>query len=116
MDDGNITIEALHTPGHIDDHMAFLLREDKTLIIGDVILGSPSTSIQDLDAYFKSLGLVQSLDIDWLLLSHSVALDSHEQIRVPAKQKIAEYVEYRVSRMNELLDCFKPPQQSGSAQ
>ena len=103
-----LSIEALYTPGHIDDHMSFLIREEKTLVCGDIILGSTSTAISDLDAYFKSLALVQSLDLDWLLLPHSVALTSHDYIKVPAKAKIAEYVEYRVSRMNQLLDCFKP--------
>ena len=108
VDEGNMTIEALFTPGHLDDHMSFFLREDKTLVCGDVIIGAPSTAIQDLDAYFSSLGLIQSMDIDWLLLPHSVALSSPDLIRVEARPKITEYVDYRVCRMNELLDCFKP--------
>ena len=57
VEDG-LTIEALHTPGHLDDHTSFLIREVKTLICGDVILGSTSTAIQDLDTYFTTLGLI----------------------------------------------------------
>ena len=57
VEDG-LTIEALHTPGHLDDHTSFLIREVKTLIVGDVILGSTSTAIQDLDSYFTTLGLI----------------------------------------------------------
>lgn len=106
VEDG-LTIQALHTPGHLDDHMSFLLREQRTLICGDIILGSPSTSIQDLDAYMRSLGRLQALtELEWLLLPHSVGLDDPELIMVPAREKIAEYVHYRVSRFNELLDCF----------
>ena len=52
------------------------------------------------------------MDIDWLLLPHSVALNSPDLIRVEARPKIIEYVDYRVSRMNELLDCFKPSKQN----
>jgi len=51
--------------------------------------------------------LLQSLDLKWILLPHSVALTDPEMVMVPARQKIADYVDYRVSRLNELLDCFK---------
>ena len=102
-----LSIQALHTPGHIDDHMSFLLREQKTLVTGDIILGSPSTAIVDLDAYIRSLGRVQQLaDLEWPLLPHSIGLDKPDLIMVPAREKIAQYVNYRVSRLNELLDCF----------
>lgn len=101
-----LSIEALYTPGHLDDHVSFLIREEKTLVCGDIILGAPSTAIRDLDAYFSSLALLQGLDLDWLLLPHSVNLSSPDLIKVPARAKIAEYVDYRVSRLNELLDCF----------
>ena len=46
------------------------------------------------------------MDLDWLLLPHSVALSSPDNILVEAGPKIAAYVDYRVSRMNELLSCF----------
>ena len=87
--------------------MSFLLREERTLVCGDIILGSPSTAIVDLDAYISSLGRIQKLtDLEWLLLPHSIGLDDNELIMVPAQEKIAQYVDYRVSRLNELLDCF----------
>ena len=44
VEDG-LSIEAMLTPGHLDDHMSFLIREKKTLVTGDIILGAPSTSI-----------------------------------------------------------------------
>mmetsp|Transcript_30505 Transcript_30505/g.40585 ORF Transcript_30505/g.40585 Transcript_30505/m.40585 type:complete len:99 (+) Transcript_30505:3360-3656(+) len=90
--------------------MSFFLREVKALICGDIILGAPSTGIENLHAYFSTLGLLQSMQIDWLLLPHSVALSSPELIMVEARPKIAEYIDYRITRMNELLDCFKPTQ------
>jgi len=46
------------------------------------------------------------MDLDWLLLPHSVALSSPDNILVEAGPKISAYVDYRVSRMNELLSCF----------
>ena len=115
VEDG-LTIEAIYTPGHTDDHLSFLIQEEKTLICGDIILGAPSTAIQDLDAYFTSLGKIQQMDLEWLLLPHSVALNSPELVMVPAREKIAQYVDYRVTRMNQLLDCFNSTNQQAAAQ
>ena len=83
-----MTIEALETPGHLDDHMSFLIREESTLVSGDIILGSPSCAIEDLDAYFQTLAKLSFLDLEWILLPHSVSLASPDQIRVPAAKKI----------------------------
>ena len=47
------------------------------------------------------------MNLDWILLPHSVALDSPDLIMVPARAKLQQYIDYRVSRFNELLDCFK---------
>lgn len=55
------------------------------------------------------------MDLDWLLLPHSVALSSPENILVEAGPKIAAYVDYRVSRMNELLSCFTSPSNTAAA-
>lgn len=38
------TLEALHTPGHISNHLCFALREDNALLTGDHVMGW-STSI-----------------------------------------------------------------------
>ena len=85
-----LSIQALYTPGHIDDHMSFLLREERTLVCGDIILGSPSTSIIDLDAYIRSLGRIQQIEeLEWLLLPHSISLENPDLILVPAREKIA---------------------------
>jgi len=54
-----------------------------------------------------TLGKLQQMNLDWILLPHSVALDSPDLIMVPARVKLQQYIDYRVSRFNELLDCFK---------
>ena len=58
FDDGannNFNIESIYTPGHITDHMSFLLKsgeiEEPILFSGDIILGSPSTVVEDLTVY-----------------------------------------------------------------
>lgn len=99
--DPSLTMSAIHTPGHLDDHMSFVLNDSgktKYLISGDIILGSPSALILDLDVYLRDLKMLQAMDFDWVLLPHSIG-DETDQIIVEAKTKIADYIEYRESRL-----------------
>ena len=104
-----MTIEAIYTPGHVDDHVSFSITEEqsaeKVLISGDVFLGSPSCSFQDLSAYIKSMKLLKEMNFDWILLPHSLGW-APEQVMVDAKTKIDDYLKYRNDRLIELLACF----------
>ena len=78
-------MESIYTPGHLDDHMSFLIKNETEhiLISGDIILGTPSSLIQDLDVYLKTLRKLQNLKIDFILLPHSTSLDAND-VLVPA--------------------------------
>jgi len=65
-------------------------------VCGDIILGAPSCAVTDLDAYFNTLARLMYVKVDWLLLPHSVSLESPDFIKVKAKKKISAYMEYRV--------------------
>ena len=53
------TLEALHTPGHMSNHMCFALREEKTLLAGDHVMAWSTSVIAPPDGhmgqYFASL-------------------------------------------------------------
>ena len=115
MEDG-LTVEAIFTPGHSDDHTSFFIREEKALISGDLILGAPSTSVNDLDAYMKSLYKLRQFPIEWVLLPHSVSLDSPSFIMVEGPPKIEAYIAYREKQMLKILESFAPqPGESNEA-
>jgi glyoxylase-like metal-dependent hydrolase (beta-lactamase superfamily II) len=101
-------LQAIYTPGHLEDHMSFALKtksEGSYLISGDIILGSQSAVVNDLDLYLKNLKMLQNMKFDFLLLPHSVGLET-EQIIVDAKTKLHDYITYRETRLNELLQSF----------
>ena len=56
------TIEAMATPGHASNHMAFVLREENALFSGDHIMGWSTTVVAppdgDMTAYMASLDAV----------------------------------------------------------
>ena len=87
------TLSALHTPGHMGNHLSFLWGD--TLFCGDVILGWSSTLISppdgDLLDYFRSLDRIEALCPARLLPAHGdpveaplpriAALRAHRQDR-----------------------------------
>ena len=60
-----ITLEAIYTPGHTDDHVSFAITkadvQEKYLVVGDIILGTPSAAMDDLLPYMNSLEMLQSM-------------------------------------------------------
>lgn len=109
----DVVIKAIYTPGHADDHMSFIVKSDGEthLVSGDVILGSPSSIVEDLDVYLTTLKRIKSLELDFLLLPHSLGLEK-EFVMVPAKSKISAYLSYREERLEQLLNAVKSSKES----
>mmetsp|Transcript_32021 Transcript_32021/g.48999 ORF Transcript_32021/g.48999 Transcript_32021/m.48999 type:complete len:213 (+) Transcript_32021:127-765(+) len=71
-----LSLRALYTPGHISDHMSFLLEgaPETVLFSGDIILGSPSTVLQDFPTYMETLYSLRKVQFDKVCVPHSVSL------------------------------------------
>ena len=110
--------EAIHTPGHIGDHMAFLMTysqkgsENKTtyLFSGDVIIGSSSTWAEDLPLYLKTLNkLKNEYAFDYACVAHSLSLkkDDTDNIITNGPKKLEEYIQYReakIAKLSSIID------------
>lgn len=68
------TIQAMATPGHASNHMAFVLEEESALFPGDHIMGWSTTVVippdGDMDAYLASLDAVLDRGFDTLWPTH----------------------------------------------
>ena len=68
------TIEALATPGHASNHMAFVLREENALFSGDHVMGWSTTVVAppdgDMAAYMASLEAVMARRFTTLWPTH----------------------------------------------
>jgi len=65
-DSAELTLEAVHTPGHASDHLCWLLKESRTLLTGDHLMHGSTVVIRppdgDLATYLASLALVRDFD------------------------------------------------------
>ncbi|KAI6661100.1 Beta-lactamase-like protein 2 [Oopsacas minuta] len=94
------TLRVLHTPGHTDDHMSILLKEENSMFCGDSILGQRSTTFEDLSSYMKSLELIKSYKPELLYPGHGIVIEN-------AVTFLCEYIQHRNSRDEQILETLK---------
>ncbi len=69
---GNHTFELLSTPGHTPGQLAVYIPEERVVFTGDTIFNKCQTwhYKSDLDLWLKSLELLKSLDVDYIVPGH----------------------------------------------
>jgi glyoxylase-like metal-dependent hydrolase (beta-lactamase superfamily II) len=98
------TVEAIHTPGHLSNHVCFGLREEKTLFTGDHVMGWSTTVVSppdgDMSSYMESLQKLLDFDYETYWPTHG-----------PAITEPAPFVEaliaHRHDRMNQIRACLQ---------
>lgn len=74
VDCENYSLQLIHTPGHVSNHICFLLREEQLLFTGDHVLQGTTSVILppdgDMGAYLDSLHSLQSLPLRYLAPGH----------------------------------------------
>ncbi len=98
------TLEAIHTPGHANDHSVFYLREEKALFTGDLILGTGTVMIPleggDMADYLDSLEKLLARDLSHIYPGHGPVIPD-------ARAKIEEYLAHRRMREVQVLDAVQ---------
>ena len=78
IDGDGWTIEALATPGHASNHMAFVLRDENALFSGDHVMGWSTTVVAppdgDMAAYMDSLDRVLARGFSTIWPTHGPAI------------------------------------------
>ncbi|MFI5217339.1 MAG: MBL fold metallo-hydrolase [Candidatus Limnocylindria bacterium] len=97
------TLRAVHSPGHAQDHLCFVLEEEGSLFSGDNVLGVGTTVIPskggDLLDYLRSL--------ERLLAQAPRAIYPAHGPRIPdGVAKIREYLAHRAQREAQILEAL----------
>lgn len=102
-----VRVRAVHTPGHTDDHVAFLVAEDGSgedvgaLFAGDNVLGHGTAVFEDLGAYMKSLEVMEGVVGEGRRL-----FPAHGEWVADGRGKVREYIEHRRGREREALEVL----------
>jgi len=99
-----VTLRAIHTPGHVCNHLCYLYEQRKLLFTGDhvmqgstVVITPPNGSMRD---YLASLDKVLRLDIAELAPGHGrVIRTPHDEVR--------KIIAHRLKREAKVLDALK---------
>ena len=109
IDDGAVvrtegaTLRAVHTPGHAEDHLCFVLEEESAIFSGDNVLGVGTTVIPgrggDLALYMNSL--------ERLLAERPATIyPAHGPCIADGVGKIREYIDHRLDRERQVLEAL----------
>ena len=95
------TVEALHTPGHISNHLCFALHEEHAVLSGDHVMGWSTTIIPppdgDVGAYLDSLRVLLDRPQDRRLYpTHGAPVEEHHEF-------VAALLDHRLAREAGIL-------------
>ena len=94
------SLRVLHTPGHVDNHLCYLLEEEGLLLTGDHIMQGSTVVIVpphgDMKAYIESLRLLLPYPIKALLPAHGYVIDNPEE-------EIERLINHRLSREEKVI-------------
>ena len=96
---GGVSLRALFTPGHEDDHVCYHLRADGVLFSGDNILGNSSSSVRNLKQYLGSLELMARQ-------RPQIICPGHGQVIANGEARIRWYIHHRQEREGQVLSAL----------
>lgn len=103
IDGHNWSVEALHTPGHISNHLCFALQQEQSVFTGDHVMGWSTTIIPppdgSLNSYLDSLRLLLPRSEELYYPTHGAPI-TEPQTFVPA------LLAHRESRTEQILACL----------
>ena len=98
------SFRAIHTPGHVSNHLCYLLEEQKLLFTGDhvmqgstVVIGPPNGSVR---AYFDSMEKVSKLDV-------AAFAPGHGHLITTPQDEVRKLVAHRLKREDKVADALR---------
>ena len=95
-----ISLRALFTPGHEDDHVAYYLAAGRVVFSGDTILGNSSSSVRNLKQYMASLELLARQ-------RPALICPGHGQVVHNATNRVKWYIEHRQRREDQVVAALE---------
>lgn len=109
LDGHGWTLSALHTPGHISNHLCFSLSEEQALFSGDHVMGWSTTVISPPDGnmtdYYASLRKLLPRDEQRYYPTHGAPIDERSTGASP-QHFVQALLQHRAAREDQILRCL----------
>jgi glyoxylase-like metal-dependent hydrolase (beta-lactamase superfamily II) len=100
---GDWTLRALHTPGHLSDHLSYFLDEERALFSGDHVMAWSTSVIShpdgSLTSYVASLERLLALDLGRMYPAHGELIED-------GRARVQELIAHRRMRTAQLRDAL----------
>ena len=100
-----VKVTVLQTPGHSVDSICFYLESEGVLFTGDTILGSTTTTVQNLAEYRESLQYLVDLP------NLKVICPGHGPLIEEPRERLTEYIAHRNLREEQIIDVLRKNRQ-----
>ncbi|MDE2134221.1 MAG: MBL fold metallo-hydrolase [Alphaproteobacteria bacterium] len=101
---GDMTLDCLHTPGHLSNHLCFALREERALFAGDHVMGWSTSVVSppggDMGDYIASLKKVMARGERVLYPTHGAPIENPAPL-------LAAYLAHRLEREAQIVVCLR---------
>jgi len=97
---GGVSLRVIHTPGHSVDSTCYYLEDEGVLFTGDTVLGSTTTTVNDLADFMSSLERLQGLP------NLRLMCPGHGPVITDPQRYIADYVSHRNAREQQIVDLL----------
>jgi glyoxylase-like metal-dependent hydrolase (beta-lactamase superfamily II) len=101
---GNLSVRAVHTPGHASNHLCYLLEGAGLLFSGDhimqgstVVIGPPDG---DMEQYLQSLARLQQEPVTRIAPGHGVVIED-------AQAEVARIIAHRLQREAKVVERLR---------
>ncbi len=99
--DGGVRLRVLAAPGHSVDSLCFYLEEEGVLFTGDTMLGSTTTTVDDLAAYRATLRRLVELP------NLRVICPGHGPLVMDPRERLQSYIDHRDARETQILAALE---------
>ncbi len=97
---GGLSMTALFTPGHEDDHVSYYLSRERVMFTGDTILGSSSSTVKNLSEYMRSLYLLSKFN-------PKVVCPGHGPVVYNGSRRVQYYIRHREERERQAIEALE---------
>jgi glyoxylase-like metal-dependent hydrolase (beta-lactamase superfamily II) len=96
-----VNVQVMATPGHSVDSLCYYLEDEGVLFTGDTLLGSSTTTVNNLGDYRRSLDRLLKLP------NLKVICPGHGKIVKDPRKRLKSYIDHRNMRERQVLDALQ---------